>query len=175
MDVVVISSCKIFSGEAETACSSTVFVASCCIHKNDDILTHGTWLLVLFLIPEFAGVWSIDVALPGTFGRLSYTASSQQVTLRPNFIKVLPFQQLALNVKKVVVGGLFFLNLVIRGGKKKHRSGWSCWCTWGSRYSFFVVYFLFYFKTFLPQEEDTGTGSSGKIFPLTQNCALWCP
>lgn len=112
MDVVVISSCKIFSGEAETACSSTVFVASCCIHKNDDILTHGAWLLVLFLIPEFAGVWSIDVALPGTFGWLSYAASSQQVTLRHNFIKVLPFQQLALNVKKVVVvvggGGLFF-------------------------------------------------------------------
>lgn len=105
-------------------------MASCCIHKNDDILTHGAWLLVLFLIPEFAGVWSIDVALPGTFGWLSYAASSQQVTLRPNFIKVLPFQQLALNVKKVVVGRgvIFFFSLVIRGGKKKkHHSGWSCW------------------------------------------------
>lgn len=82
MDAVVTSSCKIFSGEAETACSSAVFVSSCCIHKNDDILTHGAWLLVLFLIPEFAGFWSIDLALPGTSGWLSYAASSHQVTLR---------------------------------------------------------------------------------------------
>lgn len=96
-------------------------MASCCIHKNDDILTHGAWLLVLFLIPEFAGVWSIDVALPGTFGWLSYAASSQQVTLRPNFIKVLPFQQLALNVKKVVVvgGGGYFFKIWLFEGEKK--------------------------------------------------------